>query len=129
MASEPVRDPAMDHLLTPKNSALIIIDNSRCRWLAQLIPCLCLFHLKAEPWNRWAQPSPLGRLHGVTGTFVMGLSELWRRGWESNPRARFCQATRFRGGLFRPLRHLSAVQVYELSKRRMAPQPSGLRAL
>ena|ERR1700681_1426749 len=83
MASEPVRDPAKDHLLTPKNSALIIIDNSRCRWLAQLIPCLCLFHLKAEPWNRWAQPSPLGRLHGVTGTFVMGLSELWRRGWDS----------------------------------------------
>jgi hypothetical protein len=26
MASEPVRDPAKDHLLTPKNSALIIID-------------------------------------------------------------------------------------------------------
>lgn len=24
-----------------------------------------------------------------------------------NPRARFCQATRFRGGLFQPLRHLS----------------------
>ena len=32
----------------------------------------------------------------------------WRRGWDSNPRARFCQATRFRGGLFQPLRHLSA---------------------
>src|SRR6266436_8887750 len=26
MASEPIRDPAKDHLLTPKNSALIIID-------------------------------------------------------------------------------------------------------
>src|SRR5512147_2034835 len=26
MASEPVRDPVKDHLLTPKNSALIIID-------------------------------------------------------------------------------------------------------
>jgi hypothetical protein len=36
-------------------------------------------------------------------------NKTWRRGWESNPRARFCQATRFRGGLFRPLRHLSAV--------------------
>jgi hypothetical protein len=33
---------------------------------------------------------------------------IWRRGWESNPRARVYQATRFRGGLFRPLRHLSA---------------------
>ena len=32
----------------------------------------------------------------------------WRRGWDSNPRARFWQATRFRGGLFQPLRHLSA---------------------
>jgi hypothetical protein len=31
----------------------------------------------------------------------------WRRGWDLNPRARFCQATRFRGGLFQPLRHLS----------------------
>src|SRR5438105_9728275 len=30
-----------------------------------------------------------------------------RRGWDSNPRARFWQATRFRGGLFQPLRHLS----------------------
>ena len=26
MASEPIRDPAKDYLLTPKNSALIIID-------------------------------------------------------------------------------------------------------
>lgn len=26
MASEPIRDPARDNLLTPKNSALIIID-------------------------------------------------------------------------------------------------------
>lgn len=26
MASEPIRDPAKDNLLTPKNSALIIID-------------------------------------------------------------------------------------------------------
>jgi nicotinamidase-related amidase len=26
MSSEPIRDPAMDHLLTPQNSALIIID-------------------------------------------------------------------------------------------------------
>jgi nicotinamidase-related amidase len=26
MASEPIRDPAKDHLLTPKNSALIIVD-------------------------------------------------------------------------------------------------------
>ncbi len=26
MASEPIRDPAKDHLPTPKNSALIIID-------------------------------------------------------------------------------------------------------
>lgn len=26
MTSEPVRDPAADHLLTPQNSALIIID-------------------------------------------------------------------------------------------------------
>ena len=26
MASEPIRDPASDHLLTPKNAALIIID-------------------------------------------------------------------------------------------------------
>ena len=26
MASKPIRDPAKDHLLTPKNSALIIID-------------------------------------------------------------------------------------------------------
>jgi hypothetical protein len=25
MASEPIRDPAKDHLLTPKNSALIVI--------------------------------------------------------------------------------------------------------
>src|SRR5207302_8840731 len=35
----------------------------------------------------------------------------WRRGWDSNPRARFWQATRFRGGLFQPLRHLSPVEV------------------
>ena len=26
MASEPIRDPANDHLLTPKNSAFIVID-------------------------------------------------------------------------------------------------------
>ena len=26
MASEPIRDPVKDHLLTPKNAALIIID-------------------------------------------------------------------------------------------------------
>ncbi len=26
MASEPIRDPAKDHLLTPKNAAFIIID-------------------------------------------------------------------------------------------------------
>ena len=26
MASEPIRDPAKDHLLTPKNSALLVID-------------------------------------------------------------------------------------------------------
>jgi hypothetical protein len=26
MASEPIRDPVKDHLLTPKNSAFIIID-------------------------------------------------------------------------------------------------------
>ena len=26
MASEPIRDPVKDHLLTPKNSALIVID-------------------------------------------------------------------------------------------------------
>src|SRR6267142_1217743 len=46
----------------------------------------------------------------LKGTTVHdGLIGGWRRGWESNPRARFCQATRFRGGLFRPLRHLSAV--------------------
>jgi hypothetical protein len=36
--------------------------------------------------------------------------EIWRRGWDSNPRARFWQATRFRGGLFQPLRHLSATR-------------------
>lgn len=30
MASEPIRDPNKDQLLTPKNAALIIIDN-RCR--------------------------------------------------------------------------------------------------
>jgi hypothetical protein len=36
----------------------------------------------------------------------------WRRGWDLNPRARFCQATRFRGGLFQPLRHLSERKVY-----------------
>ena len=30
----------------------------------------------------------------------------WRRGWDSNPRLSFPN-TRFRGGLFRPLRHLS----------------------
>ncbi len=30
----------------------------------------------------------------------------WRREWDSNPRAP-CRATRFRGELFRPLRHLS----------------------
>ena len=48
---------------------------------------------------------------------------MWRRGWESNPRARFCQATRFRGGLFRPLRHLSAVSVpFEISKDAYARQ-------
>jgi hypothetical protein len=36
MASELIRDPAKDHLLTPKNSALIIIDypaRSRSSWL------------------------------------------------------------------------------------------------
>jgi hypothetical protein len=26
MASEPTRDPAKDHLLTPRNSALMIVD-------------------------------------------------------------------------------------------------------
>ena len=26
MSSEPIRDPASDHLLTPQNSAFIIID-------------------------------------------------------------------------------------------------------
>ena len=30
-----------------------------------------------------------------------------------NPRARFYQATRFRGGLFQPLRHLSAANAYK----------------
>ena len=48
----------------------------------------------------------------------------WRRGWDLNPRARFCQATRFRGGLFQPLRHLSAVAAPKLSKRADHPQLS-----
>ncbi len=26
MSSEPIRDPVKDHLLTPKNSAFVIID-------------------------------------------------------------------------------------------------------
>ncbi len=40
----------------------------------------------------------------------------WRREWDSNPRAP-CRATRFRGELFRPLRHLSAV--YARSARKL----------
>ena len=35
------------------------------------------------------------------------LKKNWRRGWDSNPRLSFPN-TRFRGELFRPLRHLSA---------------------
>jgi hypothetical protein len=34
--------------------------------------------------------------------------ELWRRGWDSNPRYGFPHA-RFRGEYFQPLSHLSAV--------------------
>jgi hypothetical protein len=34
--------------------------------------------------------------------------ELWRRGWDSNPRYGFPYA-RFRGEYFQPLSHLSAV--------------------
>src|ERR1700680_4231368 len=41
----------------------------------------------------------------------------WRRWWDLNPRARFCQATRFRGGLFQPLRHLSTRRDSQLNKR------------
>src|ERR1051326_4983336 len=45
------------------------------------------------------------------GVLRSGRSEIKRRkkrrGWDLNPRARFFQATRFRGGLFQPLRHLS----------------------
>jgi hypothetical protein len=46
----------------------------------------------------------------------------WRRGWDLNPRARFCQATRFRGGLFQPLRHLSRWRDFQLNKRLVASQ-------
>ena len=41
----------------------------------------------------------------------------WRREWDSNPRAP-CGATRFRGELFRPLRHLSAVDIVGYYERR-----------
>ena len=37
----------------------------------------------------------------------------WRRGGDLNPRARY-RATRFRGELFQPLRHLSAIHGIEL---------------
>jgi hypothetical protein len=40
--------------------------------------------------------------------------KLWRRGWDSNPRLSFPN-TRFRGELFRPLRHLSAWFVFSLA--------------
>src|SRR5438445_7032767 len=38
----------------------------------------------------------------------IGVFELWRRGWDSNPRYGFPYA-RFRGEYFQPLSHLSAV--------------------
>src|ERR1700675_4121853 len=37
----------------------------------------------------------------------MGLVQIWRRGWDSNPRSGFPD-TRFRGELLQPLGHLSA---------------------
>jgi hypothetical protein len=42
-------------------------------------------------------------------------ARIWRRGWDLNPRARFYQATRFRGGLFQPLRHLSGARHLSLA--------------
>src|SRR6266481_3117075 len=38
----------------------------------------------------------------------IGIYDLWRRGWDSNPRYGFPYA-RFRGEYFQPLSHLSAV--------------------
>ena len=52
-----------------------------------------------------------GGLGLKTGRGAVKGIEIWRRGWDLNPRARFCQATRFRGGLFQPLRHLSRPKV------------------
>src|SRR5207253_4556769 len=44
----------------------------------------------------------------------IGVFELWRRGWDSNPRYGFPYA-RFRGEYFQPLSHLSAVNESRLT--------------
>src|SRR5206468_8941611 len=52
-----------------------------------------------------SRPSKSGVFIGVFAT-----QEIWRRGWDSNPRYGFPHA-RFRGECFQPLSHLSAVVV------------------
>ncbi len=66
----------------------------------------CLRHRLSMPQYKTDRSKSLDK---SVGSSVSSTKTIWRRGWESNPRARFYQATRFRGGLFRPLRHLSAV--------------------
>jgi RNA polymerase sigma-70 factor, ECF subfamily len=46
MASEPIRDPAKDHLLTPKNSALIIIDYQPVQTVHPSLHCIAQIHTK-----------------------------------------------------------------------------------
>src|SRR6266403_5312818 len=46
----------------------------------------------------------------------IGVFELWRRGWDSNPRYGFPYA-RFRGEYFQPLSHLSAVSESKINRR------------
>ena len=47
MTSEPVRDPFADHVLTPQNCALIIIDSSpsrsarSCPWIRKGLLAAC----------------------------------------------------------------------------------------
>ena len=60
MTSAPVRDPIADHLLTPQNAALLLIDYQPAQ-LGQLPPMdLCAatahFRLAGHPVVRWYEP-------------------------------------------------------------------------
>src|SRR5437016_1807608 len=58
----------------------------------------------------------------------IGVFELWRRGWDSNPRYGFPYA-RFRGEYFQPLSHLSAVVADLIVAERYVFRQSGSRRL